>query len=81
MPENDIKEEVAGTGDKAEIVEMDKLDDGEFEVTLRYVPNADPDSDEVGEAVLCRRRFASRDAAETRYADVVGWIHSLAAPR
>ncbi len=81
MPENEIKEEVAGTGDKAEIVEMDKLDDGEFEVTLRYVPSVDPDSDEVGEALLCRRKFTSRDAAETRYADVVGWIHSLAAPR
>ena len=81
MPESEIKEEVAGKGDQAEKVEMDRLDDGEFEVTLRYLPSVDPDTDEVGEALLCRRKFTSRDAAETRYADVLAWLHSLEAPR
>ena len=81
MPENEIEEEVAGTGDEAEKVELDKLDDGEFEVTLRYVPSVDPNTDDASEPVLCRRKFASRDAAKTRYEELVAWIHSLAAPR
>ncbi|WP_237480240.1 hypothetical protein [Lichenibacterium dinghuense] len=81
MPENEIKEEVAGAGDETEKVEMDRLVDGEFEVTVRYLPSFDPDTDDAAETLTSRRKFTSRTAAETRYADVLAWLHSLAAPR
>lgn len=80
MPNDEIEEEVAGVGDAAEKVEMDRLADGEFEVTLRYTRREDPDSGQEAQPVLCRRKFESRSAAETRYSDLVAWIHSLAAP-
>ena len=77
MPKTELKEDVAGTGGETERVELDRLDGGEFEVTVRYLPSFDPDTDDAAETLTSRRRFASRAAAETRYADVLAWLHGL----
>lgn len=81
MAQSEIKEQIARTGAEMEKVEMDRLDDGEFEVTVRYLPSFDPDTDDAAETLTSRRKFTSRSAAETRYADVLAWLHSLEASR
>ncbi|WP_237478628.1 hypothetical protein [Lichenibacterium dinghuense] len=77
MIEAKIKEETSGTDPAAQAVRLSKVEDGTFEVTLRYLPSRDPDSDDLSCPVTSVRHFSSRAAAEARYEDVLAWIRSL----